>query len=121
MTKEMDAERNGKMDWFFNQWVYGTEIPSYKLEYTLTPGQDGKVLLKGTVAQSGVSDEFKMLVPVYVDFDGQVIRLGTMGVAGSSTTPEFQVMLPRRPARVLINAFQDILAEESVSNERKAS
>ena len=32
-------------------------------------------------------------------------------------TPEFKLMLPARPQRVLINAFRDILAKESVSNE----
>ncbi len=60
MTKNMDFDGNGKMDWFFDQWVYGTEVPSYRLDYSLTPQSDGKWLLKGAVAQSGVSDNFKM-------------------------------------------------------------
>ena len=33
MLPQMDIEKNGKMDWFFNQWVYGTEMPSYKFNY----------------------------------------------------------------------------------------
>jgi len=33
MTKEMDMDGNGKMNWFFNEWVYGTQIPNYKLDY----------------------------------------------------------------------------------------
>ncbi|PYP91884.1 MAG: hypothetical protein DMG65_06180 [Candidatus Angelobacter sp. Gp1-AA117] len=31
MTPEMDIDSNHKMDWFFNQYVYGTEYPSYRL------------------------------------------------------------------------------------------
>ena len=27
MTKVMDLQRNGRLDWFFNQWVYGTAVP----------------------------------------------------------------------------------------------
>ena len=45
------------------------------------------------------------------------MRLGGSRIIGSSVTPEFKVMLPKRPNRVLINAFHDILAKESVSNE----
>jgi len=29
----MDVEGNGRMDWFFNEWVDGTEIPTYRFEY----------------------------------------------------------------------------------------
>ena len=31
----MDLDGNRQMDWFFDQWVYGTEMPSYKFEYQL--------------------------------------------------------------------------------------
>src|SRR5215813_1856821 len=29
MTPEMNVDNSGKMDWFFNQWVYGTQVPAY--------------------------------------------------------------------------------------------
>ncbi|MDQ3711093.1 MAG: hypothetical protein M3388_02605 [Acidobacteriota bacterium] len=35
MTPKMDVDKNKKMDWFFEQWVYGTEVPAYKLKYSL--------------------------------------------------------------------------------------
>src|SRR5262249_14278600 len=103
MTPAMDLDHNGKLDWFFNQWVYATEIPGYRFEYTLTPDQDGKVLLNATLTQSGVSDEFKMLVPVYLDVDGKMIRLGLVPVTGNKGV-DFKVKLSQRPKRVLINA-----------------
>jgi hypothetical protein len=118
MTPGMDIDGNKRMDWFFNEWVYGTELPRYKMEYSLTPDAGGKVLLKLTVTQSGVSDRFKMLVPVYLDFDGKIMRLGEATVIGNSTTPEFKVMLPQKPKRVLINAFHDVLASESTSEQK---
>jgi Carboxypeptidase regulatory-like domain/Peptidase family M1 domain len=118
MTRAMDLDGNKRMDWFFNEWVYGTELPRYRLEYTLAPEPDGKVMLKLTVNQSGVSDRFKMLVPVYVDFDGKLMRLGEATLVGNTTTAEFRVRLPQRPKRVVLNAFQDILAVESVSEQK---
>lgn len=38
MTKQMDLDENGRMDWFFNEWIYGTEMPSYRFEYQLSGG-----------------------------------------------------------------------------------
>ena len=64
---------NGKMDWFFNQWVYGTQIPAYKLEYQVT--SDG--MLTGKITQSGVSDDFVMIVPIYIDMGKGWAKLGS--------------------------------------------
>ena len=51
---------NEPMDWFFNEWVYGTEIPEYDFKYSLNPGEGGKTVLKMSLTQSGVSDKFTM-------------------------------------------------------------
>ncbi len=115
MTPQMDLDGNKRMNWFFSQWVYGTEVPRYRFDYSLTPESDGKVTLRGKVTQSEVSPNFKMIVPVYVDFGKGIIRLGTVPVTGNMTTEEFQVKLPERPKRVMINYYYDILAHESVS------
>ncbi|HXG67612.1 MAG TPA: carboxypeptidase regulatory-like domain-containing protein [Blastocatellia bacterium] len=115
MTKTMDVDQNGRLDWFFSQWVYGIEVPSYKFEYKLTPESGSKVLLTARLTQSGVSESFIMLVPIYLDFDGKVVRLGQVTINGNSTSQEIKVRLPQKPKRVLINAYHDVLAVESVS------
>ncbi len=116
MTPKMDLAGDKKMDWFFTQWVYGTEMPRYRFDYSVTPQEDGKFLLTGKVTQSDVSQNFMMPVPLYVDFDGaKPIRLGEVRMYGSSTSAEFKVVLPQKPKRVLINANNDVLASESVS------
>lgn len=118
MTPAMDLDGNRKMDWFFNEWVYGTDVPRYKLEYSLSPESDGKVLLAGVLTQSGVSPNFKMPVPIYLDFDGNIQRLGLVNVTGNSTK-EFKVRLPQKPRRVLLNLNYDVLAVETLSVEKK--
>jgi aminopeptidase N len=115
MKPSMDLENNKRMDWFFRQWVYGTEVPRYKFEYTLTPESDGKVTLAAKLTQSEVSEAFVMPVPIYVELDGgRIVRLGEANVMGNSTN-SFQVKLPQKPKRVMINYHRDILATESVS------
>ncbi|HEU0184993.1 MAG TPA: hypothetical protein VFS27_06735, partial [Blastocatellia bacterium] len=71
--------------------------------------------LRGKLTQSEVSPNFKMIVPIYLDFGKGVVRLGTIPVMGNMTTGEFAVKLPETPRRVMINYHHDILATESVS------
>ena len=88
------------MDWFFRQWVDGTTIPEYRLTWRVEAAEGGKWRLIGSVAQSQVEDSFMMRVPVYMDFGGgKVVRLGSLGVAGNNSSPEFNVLLPEKPKR----------------------
>ena len=109
MTPQMDLERNHKLNWFFREWVYGTQVPKYKFEPTLTAAEDGKWLLKATLTQSEVDNNFAMLVPLYADFDGKIARLGTITMVGNTATDKIQVLLPSKPKRVMINAYHDVL------------
>ena len=114
MTPMMNLDGTGRMDWFFNEWVYGTEVPRYRLDYSLAE-EDGKTVLKFTVEQSDVSPGFKMIVPLYAGLDGEPKQLAQIRVVGSATTKEFRIPLPRRPKRVLLNAEHDVLASEVVN------
>ncbi len=113
MTKEMDLEGNGRMDWFFNEWVYGTEMPSYKLEYSVAGGS-----VTATVTQTGVSDNFHMIVPLYADFGKGWVRLGTMAMHGNSVTKIGPLDLGAPPKRLAVAALKDILAL-NVENKKK--
>lgn len=43
ITQEMDLEGNHKLDWFFNEYVYGTQLPSYKSDSSFEAAPDGTV------------------------------------------------------------------------------
>jgi hypothetical protein len=106
----MNLDGNGKMDWFFRQWVHGTKIPHYELKYRVGPAENGKFTLSCTVAQSKVDDSFKMRVPVYVIFKGsKLVRLGSVVLKGNSTSPPVTIKLPRKPEQVLLCAYEDVL------------
>jgi len=115
MKPALDLDGNGKLDWFFGEWVYGTELPSYRLDYSLAPADGGKVMLTATVTQSDVGANFRMRVPLYAEFDGRMTRLGWVPVEGSSTTKEFKVKLPKKPKKVVLCANYDVLAT-SITN-----
>ena len=108
ITKEMDLQGNGKLDWFFNEWVYGTDVPRYKFEYQTSPAEGGKVKLHMTVTQSEVEEHFAMLVPVFADFGKGWIRLGQIGVIGNSSR-SVDTVAPSMPKKVALNAYKEIL------------
>lgn len=108
MTKVMDIRGNGRLDWFFDEWVYGTQIPRYHFEYELSPAESGKVKLHMTITQSDVDEHFAMTVPVFADFGTGMIRLGQVGVVGNSIR-SVDVLLPSQPKKVALNAYKEIL------------
>ena len=108
MTKLMDVQRNGRLDWFFDEWVYGTQVPRYQFAYQVTPADGGKVKLHMTLTQSEVDDHFFMLVPVFADFGSGWVRIGQIGVAGN-TTRSTDAILPSAPKKVALNQYKEIL------------
>jgi hypothetical protein len=108
MTKQMDLQQNGRLDWFFNEWVYGTQVPRYSFKYELQPADGGKVKVHAELKQSEVDDHFAMFVPVFADFGNGMVRLGQMGVIGNSTRA-VDFILDRQPKKVALNSYKDIL------------
>src|SRR5205823_8375595 len=51
MSPAMDLDGDHHLGWFFRQWVYGTALPKYKFEPTVTAAENGKWLLKATLTQ----------------------------------------------------------------------
>jgi Peptidase family M1 domain/Carboxypeptidase regulatory-like domain len=108
MQPGMNLEGNGRIDWFFNEWVYGTDVPTYKFDYQITPGEGGKCKLHATLTQSSVPSTFMMNVPIFGDFDGRLIRLIDVPVKGGDTRT-IDVELPKTPKRMLFNPYHEIL------------
>jgi hypothetical protein len=96
------------MDWFFNEWIYGAETPTYDLKYQLKPGEGGKTVLSVSVKQSGVSDAFQMRVPLYAFVSGQPRRLGLVRIQGDNTFTG-DLPLPFQPEKITLDETHSIL------------
>jgi hypothetical protein len=108
MTKNMDLQGNGRLDWFFDEWVYGTQVPRYKFAYELNPAPEGKTKVHMTITQSHVGDNFAMLLPIYADLGKGMVRLGQISVVGSDSR-SFDLLLPAQPKKVAYNPYKEIL------------
>jgi hypothetical protein len=109
MTRGMDFDGSRKMDWFFNEYVYGTGFPQYTFHATLEPTPDGKTRIKAQFTRSGVPDNWKDVVALYAHVGDKVTRLGTVGVSQSPQTLE--AVVPLKIDRVTINDDEDLLAD----------
>ena len=102
------------MDWFFDEYVYGTQLPTQRVDYSnFDTGPDGDVVMSIKISQSGVNDKFRMVVPVYVEHqDGRIQFLGRIRLVGNNS---FEQKLPLRglktkPKRAMVNFYDDVLA-----------
>jgi hypothetical protein len=111
MKPALDAEGNHRIDWLYRDWVYGTDLPKYRLEYTLTPADGGKVVFEGKLTQSEVSPDFLMRLPLYFDIDGKWLAAGRVLVRGNGTA-SVKATLPKAPKNVSVNLNHDVLAAE---------
>jgi len=95
------------MDWFFNQWVYGTAVPTYTFAWKAETDSAGNAV-RLRVRQSDVPETFAMYVPVLIKFDeGEaMIRILVRGA-----TTEATVRLPAPPKEITLNPLESVLAE----------
>ncbi len=119
MKPAMDLDGNHHMNWFFAQWVFGAEVPSYHMTYHLAPEPGGKFMFTAKIVQSGVDDHFRSRIPIYLDFGmpGGPQKLGNVGVSGNQSSEEIKVRLPQKPKKVMLNYNFDVLAREASSEE----
>jgi hypothetical protein len=109
MTPGMDADGNHKMDWFFNQYVYGTGIAQYTFSVTVETMPDGKSHVKGQITRTGVPGSWRDVIPLYAHVGDKTARLGTITVRHDAEP--IDITLPMKIDRVSINDNADLLAE----------
>jgi hypothetical protein len=86
MPKSLDLQGDGKLDWFFDEYVYGTELPHYTVSSDFSVGADGITSAHLKLSQSNVSKSFAMLVPLYLQMqNGTTVKVANVAIHGSET------------------------------------
>lgn len=99
------------LNWFFQQWVYETHLPSYTLEYQFEDQPDGSVFFTGHVIQENAPENFFMPLPVSIKFGGNKEANGTVAALGPKTP--FKIKLPMRPQKVELDPYNWVLSEKT--------
>lgn len=107
MTPAMDLEGGRSMQWFFEEWVRGTGIPHYRVEFT-THGSDKGFVVRGKLYQTGVPRAFIANVPLYAGGGGgSRTFLGSVVAAGPETS--FHFLSPTQPRKIIIDPQMTLL------------
>ena len=97
----------GEWDWFFDQWIHGTSIPTYRWSHEVVQ-RDGKMFLELDIEQEGVPEGFRMPVPVQLDFGKG--ESGEVVVMVDEPRKQISFELQQKPRKVTLNARNGVLA-----------
>jgi hypothetical protein len=107
MTPSMDLEGDRSMDWFFEDWVRGTGVPHYHVEFSVHHSEKGFVV-RGKLFQSGVPRSFIAPVPLYENTGaGHPVQLGVVVATGPETT--FHFTTQAAPTKIVIDPRMTLL------------
>lgn len=107
MTPSMDLEGAHSMEWFFDEWVRETGIPSYSTSYQVR-SRGARFEIEGTLQQDNVPNVFTESVPIYAArAQGKLALLGHVITTGPTT--KFHFFAHFRPARLVIDPEHTIL------------
>ena len=98
------------MDWFFDQWVYGVDVPRYRPDLDVSPLRDAAMpfVVHGTVRQEDVPPGFRMAVPIRLEFRDHEPILQRIWVDRDEVAVEIPV--PAEPERIDFNFHHAVLA-----------
>jgi Peptidase family M1 domain len=108
--KVAEQHLGADLGWFFDQWVYGTDVPSYKVAYRTEPAENGQFRVKLQVDQENVGQDFQMYVPVTLDLGNNQIARVRAKVRGPRTVVDLPLM-PAKPKSLVFNDLDGVLAE----------
>jgi hypothetical protein len=95
-----------KLESFFEQWVYGTGIPSLKMTYSIK-GKAPALRLVGTLTQTDAGQDFTALAPVEIQVGRG--RTVTQWVQSASEPVTFTVPLQQAPLKVTLDPRHAVL------------
>ncbi len=98
------------MDWFFQQWIYGTDLPECKFAYKTEDVGNGKYQVSFRVKTENVSNDFEMYVPIKIDFGNDQFARLRIHVKGKNDVIKLP-LLPLEPEEIIFNEFNGVLAE----------
>ncbi len=108
--RHVEKHLGGDMSWFFDQWIYGNSLPTYRFTYDSDRNADGKYVTKCRIVTENVDDTFKMYVPLEIELTKD--RKAYLRLLVDSHDYEFSLPpLDKKPRKLKLNPFESVLAK----------
>lgn len=103
------VEKHTQTDWswFFDQWIHGNEIPTYRFAWKKEKLADGTWKIVARIKQEGTSDNFFMPIPVKIVTDNGSMRL-RINMTGKEAVMDFPP-IQFEPDEVVFNDLSSVL------------
>jgi len=99
-----------EMDWFFEQWLYRDELPTYEFSYEILPDEEGGFKAVCHIKTEGVPEDFMAVIPLEIEIDSK--RKAYIRTYVDQLDYEFTLPgLPEKPKRLRLNPFESVLAK----------
>ena len=98
------------MDWFFNEWVKATGIPTFHVAWTNQPGDNNTTVIKFRIRTEHVDSAFEMPVLVTADLGGDRIAHFRVRVKGGETDYTSPA-LPAGAKKLTFNDLHSVLGD----------
>lgn len=112
LLRQADLEGNKKLDWFFDEWVYDTGIPLYRLNYNVMAIPQGGFQIKGKILQTNVPDTFMMPLELFAYYGpGKSAREKVQRIVTMGTETPFRLILKRKPTKLTLDENEWVLCD----------
>ena len=103
------VEKNapGDWSWFFDSWVYGAAIPSYRWKYDVKE-EGGAYVVTLNLDRRDAPADFKTVIPVRVEFDGDTG--GYFYIMNTEAKQTVTQKMPKRPRNLVLAPEYSVLA-----------
>lgn len=108
--RHVEKHLGSDMSWFFDQWIYGNSLPTYKFSHQTDKDADGKYVTKCRIITENVDEGFQMYVPLEIELTKD--RKAYMRLLVDR--PDFEFSLPpldKKPRKLKLNPFESVLAK----------
>jgi hypothetical protein len=99
------------LNWFFEQYVRRTELPSYSLTYGVEYQSDRTAILRGEIVQTGVHNQWLSFLPVVLHYPGN--RTARVVIAAAGPRTNVAVGIPGSPTSVELDPELWMLSEKN--------
>jgi hypothetical protein len=101
-------EGKKSLDWFYQGWVNGTDVPAFELHEAKFVNKAGSTSVTGVILQKSASDNLVTAVPVYASVAGKNVFVGRVFADGRET--EFHLSAPAGTHKLILDPHQTLLA-----------
>jgi aminopeptidase N len=104
----VEKETQSNWSFFFDAWVYDSTIPTIRWSYKIEPNATGGAKLTVNVKRSEARDDFMIVAPIRLEFDGN--RAGTIFMPIRKNEETMSQDLPAAPKKVIFAPEHSLLA-----------